>query len=253
METLATMSVAGIEARILPLRKQIDHHPLYPSIQTLDHLKIFMESHVFAVWDFMSLLKSLQRKLTCIEVPWIPTNLPASRRFINEIVLGEESDLYNGRAASHFEIYLEAMEAIGADTRAIKRVIAAAPHRLDLDGVPAPAARFVEATFHVIHHRSLAAQAAAFTFGREDAIPGMFRSLVRDLNREMGGDLQPFVWYLERHIEVDGEDHGPLSLQMVTEICGGNNTLWEEATQAAEDAIRARIDLWDSIAKQIKA
>lgn len=253
----ASTSLEMIEARLAPLRARLAAHLLYPSIRTSEHLRLFMESHVFAVWDFMSLLKALQNALTCVEVPWVPTRFPASRRFINEIVLGEESDLYEDRPVSHFEIYLEAMERAGASTAAIRRVVervaASARGDLDLEAIPTAARQFVETTFQVIRTGSLAAQAAAFTFGREDAIPNMFRSLVRDLNREMAGDLSQFIWYLERHIEVDGDEHGPLSLRMVADLCGGNPALWEEAAQAAEQAIQARLALWDGILQQIRA
>ena len=247
-----------IESRLAPLRERLAAHPLYSSIRSVEHLRLFMESHVFAVWDFMSLLKSLQRALTCTDVPWTPTRFPASRRFLNEIVLGEESDLYEGRPASHFELYLEAMERAGASTVAIRTVLQAAQptHSATFDtalNVAPPAAhQFVQSTFNVIRHGSIAAQAAAFTFGREDAIPAMFRSLVRDLNHSMSGDLSQFLWYLERHIEVDGDEHGPLSLRMVADLCGDNEALWEEAGAAAEAAIHARLALWDGILAQIQ-
>ena len=125
-ETLAPSktSIASIEARIAPLRERLANHPLYASIRTEAQLRVFMESHVFAVWDFMSLLKALQMRLTCVSVPWIPTALPESRRFINEIVLGEESDEFEGRAISHFELYLEAMRSAGASTRGIEGLLA---------------------------------------------------------------------------------------------------------------------------------
>ena len=254
----APTSIEAIEARIAPLRERLASHPLYPSLRTPEHLRLFMESHVYAVWDFMSLLKSLQRALTCVDVPWVPTKFAASRRFINEIVLGEESDEYKGRPASHFELYLEAMERAGANTAMIRDVVervAATPRaEVDLAGVPEAARAFVETTFRVIRTGSLAAQAAAFTFGREDAIPGMFRSLVRDVNgKMMDGDLSQFLWYLERHIEVDGGEHGPLSLRMVADLCGDNPALWEEAAVAAEEAIVARLALWDGILQQIRA
>jgi len=214
---------------------------------------VFMESHVFAVWDFMSLLKALQQKLTCVSVPWVPTKFLASRRFINEIVLGEESDEFEGRPVSHFEVYLEAMQECGADTRAaMKLVDAARLGQLDLKAAPEAAAKFVATTFELIQTGSVAAQAAAFTFGREDVIPDMFRELVRELNRESSGELSKFVWYLERHIEVDGEDHGPLSLKMVSDLCGEDARLWEEAASAAEAAIEARLALWDGILAGIR-
>jgi hypothetical protein len=248
-------SIEAIELRLTALREQLAAHPLYPRIRTLGHIRLFMESHVFAVWDFMSLLKVLQRTLTCVDLPWIPTPFPVSRRLVNEIVLGEESDEYQGRPISHFEVYLEAMDQVRADTRAIRHLVSRAHlgvDRLSFEGAPAAAREFVESTFQVIREGSSAAQAAAFAFGREDAIPNMFRSLVRQLNQDLRGELDQFVWYLERHIEVDSNDHGPLSLKMVADLCGDDSALWEQASQAAEKALRARLRLWDGVLMQIE-
>jgi len=245
----------AIEARIAPLREQLAAHPLYSCIRKVDHVRLFMESHVFAVWDFMSLLKALQRRLTCVDLPWVPTPFPASRRFVNEIVLAEESDVYQGRSISHFEIYLEAMEEVKANTGAIRRVLSDASQGLDalsFEGVPAAAREFVETTFRFLRERSAAAQAAAFAFGREDAIPDMFRSLICNLDRDLEGRLGQFVWYLERHIEVDGDDHGPLALKMVEDLCGHDPVLWEDASAAAAEALRARLKLWDGVLSLIE-
>ena len=252
-----TNSVDAIEQRIAPLRAKLTGHPLYSSIRTLPHVRLFMQSHVFAVWDFMSLLKSLQQRLTCVQVPWVPTQLAGSRRFVNEIVLGEESDECQGEPVSHFEVYLQAMEACGADTASMRELVQVAHaggHWMGrLESAPPAAKAFVESTFDVIRNGSLAAQAAAFTFGREDVIPDLFRGFIRELNTELAGSLSTFIWYLERHIEVDGEDHGPLSLRMVADLCGDSEALWEEAAQAAENAIRARLALWDGILAEIRA
>ncbi len=249
-------SIEHIESRIAPLRARLTAHPLYASIRTREQLRLFLESHVFAVWDFMSLLKALQARLTCVAVPWTPTAFPESRRFINEIVLGEESDQFEGRSISHFELYLEAMQQAGADTSAIREVLASiAEGRFDARAIIAPSAAraFVGTTFRIIENGSLAAMAAAFTFGREDVIPDIFRELVRDLSRESDGALDTFVWYLERHIEVDGEDHGPLSLRMVADLCGDDEGLWVEAGDAAVAALEARLALWDGVLAEIRS
>ncbi len=258
-ELESVTSLDYIQSRIAPLQARLLEHPLYASIRTPEHLRIFMESHVFAVWDFMSLLKTLQGQLTCVAVPWTPTAYPESRRFINEIVLGEESDLFEGRAVSHFELYLEAMDEFGADTAPMRALLdhpttnaSTSLHafRMPKDATP-DARQFVDTTFELIRSGSVAAQAAAFTFGREDVIPGLFRAMVRELDATQG-KLAKFVWYLERHIEVDGDDHGPLALRMVEDLCGHSEQNWEEAALAAEAAVAARIALWDGILKRIQ-
>lgn len=254
-ETSESTSIAMIEARVAPLRSRLAAHPLYASIQTDSHLRVFMESHVYAVWDFMSLLKALQTRLTCVDVPWRPTAFPESRRFINEIVLGEESDQYQGRAVSHFELYLEAMQQCGADTVPIEALLSrlsSTSVRAALEELPQGPRRFVRSTFDLIESGKLHAMAAAFTFGREDIIPAMFRGFVRDLSDRNANNFSLFLWYLERHIEIDGEEHGPLALRMVSDLCGADEQLWSEASEVAEQALLARLSLWDSILLRIQ-
>ncbi len=244
----------ALEDRILPLTQQLAHHPLYRSFHTIDDLRTFMESHVFAVWDFMCLLKTLQRSLTSVEVPWTPSARPESRRLINEIVFGEESDLFEGQPISHFELYRLAMQQCGADTTAIDTFLAAIirgtswPRALGACNAPEPARRFVQSTFAIIEAGRLHAIAAAFTFGREDLIPDMFRGFLRDQDQMLGGKLSTMRWYMERHIEVDGEEHGPMALRMVSELCGTDPLKWQQATEAAAAALTARLALWGGIA-----
>ena len=244
--------------RLRPLYSQLANHPVYRSFETVQDLHVFMESHVFAVWDFMSLLKTLQQALTCVDVPWVPSRFPASRRLVNEIVLGEESDMYGTRPISHFELYLHAMKECGACTMAIEGLLARLREGADWSaalarsGAPDAAQRFVWSTFAIIEEGKLHAIAAAFTFGREDLIPDMFRGFIRDQDARLSGKLATLRWYLDRHIEVDGEDHGPMALQMVSELCGDDPVKWAEAAEAAEAALRARIALWDGIAATLK-
>ena len=249
--------IEQMQARLQPLYAALAVHPLYRSIESIDDLYIFMQSHVFAVWDFMSLLKTLQRGLTNVAVPWVPSALPESRRLINEIVLGEESDLYEGRALSHFELYLQAMRDCGAEVEPVERFLRQLRSEpstftaLQNAAAPPAAISFVQDTFAVIESGRLHSIAAAFTFGREDLIPDMFRGFVRNLNAELAGKLSTFLWYLERHIEVDGEEHGPMALRMVAELCGDDARKWSEAAEAAEFALQSRLRLWDGIAQAI--
>ena len=245
--------------RLEPLHRQLAEHPLYRSIQSLEDLHRFQETHVFAVWDFMCLLKALQRGLTSVDVPWRPSPLPEARRLINEIVLGEESDLYQGEALSHFELYRRAMQQCGASTEAIDDLLfqlgqdEPVESVLDCIRVPPAARRFVRSTFGFLATGEMHIIAAAFTFGREDLIPSVFKAFIRDQDERLSGRLEIFRWYLDRHIEVDGEEHGPMSLRMVSGLCAADPRKWEQAESAAIEALQARLDLWDGILHSLSA
>jgi hypothetical protein len=239
-------------------RDRLVRHPLYGLIDSPDRLRRFMEAHVFAVWDFQSLLKAMQQRLTCTSVPWLPTPDPEARRLVNEIVLDEESDeLPDGGHASHFELYLDAMRQAGADTGPIQRLLAMLaaaaplPQALAACGGPPAAIDFVRRSFAVIDSGSTHRIVAAFTYGREDVIPDMFRHLVSSL-----AEREPAIWsrmrfYLERHIAHDDEKHAPVCRRIVARLCGDDPTKWAEASRTARECIESRIALWDAIAKAI--
>jgi len=249
--------LARLRERIAPLRQEVNNHPLYSDICSLQDLRTFMESHVFAVWDFMSLLKSLQQSLTCVNVPWIPSSFPMCRRLVNEIVLGEESDTVAGGYLSHFELYHRAMVEAKANVASVETFLielfsgSSVSNALLFADVPEEARRFVETTFSFLVWDKPHVVASAFTFGREEVIPDMFRSMVAGLNRQFPEHVSTFHYYLQRHIEVDGESHGPMSLQMISELCGNDAVRWEEAAQAAELALNSRIALLSSIRDRI--
>lgn len=256
---MSDIHIDRLRAEIEPVRQQIIQHPLYDHIRTIEDLHIFMEHHVYAVWDFMSLLKSLQRSLTCVSLPWVPVGSAQTRYLINEIVTGEESDVDQlGRRVSHFELYLDAMQQSGADLLSIHSFIAqvqdgcavdTAAQRSGLnDGVRA----FMRSTFDVIGSQHTHLQAAVFTFGREDLIPDMFLALIRDLNRSLSGQLGTLEYYIERHIEVDGGHHSHLAYEMTAELCGTDDQKWKEATDAVKKSLAARVALWDAALAGIK-
>lgn len=251
--------IERLQKAIEPLRQQIINHKVYSVIEDVDDLKIFMQHHVYAVWDFMSLLKALQRKLTCTTVPWFPTGNADTRYLINEIVAGEESDVDgNGERKSHFELYLEAMQQCSADTGQMGRFIATLQQTGDLtrafneSEAPQSARDFVNFTFDIINSDKAYLQAAIFTFGREDLIPGMFLSIVDDMHRKFPDSIAIFKYYLERHIEVDGDHHSHLALQMTANLCGTNEQFWQEAEEATRLSLLQRIALWDGVYEQLK-
>lgn len=247
-----------LQQSIEPLRQQIINHKVYSAINGLDDLRVFMQHHIFAVWDFMSLLKALQNNLTCTTVPWFPKGCAETRHLINEIVLGEESDIdENGDLKSHFELYLEAMQQSGADTVQMEQFIAALKTGNNLDAAfeisdaPKAAQDFVNFTFDIINSGKDYLQAATFTFGREDLIPNMFHSIVNDIGKNFPGEVSIFKYYLERHIEVDGDHHSHLALQMTSNLCEDNEHFWQEAEAAAMQSLQKRIELWDAVYEEI--
>lgn len=241
---------AQFSQRARERRAELVAHPMYHQLLTLDDLRRFMESHVFAVWDFMSLLKRLQQLLTTVTVPWVPALSPRVSRFINQLVLDEESDSDGlGSFASHFEIYRRAMREVGADTLHIDAVVRSIQNvgswRSEL--VPEPARSFVRSTFALLERGRAHEVAAAFAFGREDAIPDMFRALIAALDHQNPGLLKHIRYYLERHIGVDETEHTPMAKAMLVELCGDDEQRWLEATRALDDAVEARLGLWDGI------
>ena len=239
-------------------RSLLINHPLYNKIDSIDAIQRFMETHVFAVWDFMSLLKRLQLELTCASIPWIPVGNPITRRLINEIVFGEESDVdQNGNAVSHFELYLQAMKDIGANTSPITSFINKLEqgekweNALVNSGASQAAIQFVSNTMDSVDNAPIHVVAGVFTYGREDLIPDMFISIVRELSEKGHTGAQTLVYYLERHIEVDGDEHGPMALQMIDELCQGDPMKKQDSIHAAKQALQSRVELWDAIAKTL--
>lgn len=252
---LLLMHMEGvILQRTASVRASLLGHGLYGRLNSLEDFRVFLEHHVYAVWDFMSLLKALQRQITCTEVPWVPRGDARARALINEIVLGEESDTGCGEVpTSHFELYLRAMEEAGANTAPIRCFVGRISRGGTLEeanqeaDVPVCARRFMEHTFHVIRTRRVHEIAAAFTYGREGVIPGVFSEIVARLDRESAGRLQIFRQYLERHIVLDGEEHFQAGERMVSVLCEGDPRKLDEAACSAREALEVRLAFWDAI------
>lgn len=243
-------TITWLENAITPTRDRLYNHSIYKKLTTMDALKVFMSHHVFAVWDFMNLLTSLQQQLTSTTVPWTPTRSQQVARFINEIKLEEESDIIDGECTSHFQYYVKSMKKLDIDIQRIEtfqKLIGQIPYAdlISQACVPLAVQPFLQHTFKDIQSGTITTS-ASFTFARETIIPTMFVNILEDAP-ESGPDISAFKQYLQRHIELDGDEHGQIALQLVTELCGSSDEKWLIAEAGAKEAILARIHLYDAI------
>lgn len=254
------MAVTSISSDIIAgFKHRLEQHPIYAAVESIEDLRCFMQHHVYSVWDFMTLIKYLQSIIAPTTVPWVPQGDASVRRFINELVLEEESDeTEDGETfCSHFELYQRAMAEIGADTSASTHFISEVATRgidaaLNGPQVPSAARDFTSQTFAFIHANKPHQVAAALALGREHIIPDMFRAI---LKKSGVNDKQApiFHFYLNRHIHLDEDFHAPLSLRLLNGLCAGDATRTEEAIDAAEMAITARLDFWNGTLAAIKS
>jgi hypothetical protein len=235
------------------IRDDLMNHPIYYSINTTDKLAIFMSRHVYAVWDFMVLLKSLQIKYTNVNMYWTPPENMIAARMINEIVLGEETDDIDGVALSHLELYIRAMNDSNIPTKDIMGFIKKVSLirgdvslMVKFHNIPPYIKEFILNSLSMANSKSVIT-ASAFLYGREDPIPEMFSKIVSmgivDTNVH-------FKKYLERHIELDHDHHAPMARKFIDSITMNDND--RNLIQLGRiQAINARIKLWDGIYNEL--
>jgi hypothetical protein len=253
MNLVNESSLAVLEQRSTELKT----HSIFRCVRSKDDLRYFMSWHVFAVWDFMSLVKRLQHEFTSVTLPWTPPTRPSAARLLNDIVLGEESDITpDGLHASHFDLYLSAMREVGANTSQIEHFVDLVRSNIAVDvalrmvKAPEPVQKFVLATIESAKNGSVFEVLGSFLYGREDAIPQMFKTLLADWSvpRE---ETPIFVYYLQRHIELDGDSHGPAATRLVSDLAEGNADSLEQIRRAGILAIEHRLAFWDALQSEL--
>ena len=254
------MNIEYIEVKIKSHRDKLLNHRLYSNIERIEDLQIFTENHIYAVWDFMSLLKALQIKLTCTKTPWVPNNNSQTAYLINEIVLAEETDVNQlGERKSHYELYIDAMIDIGAKiefpTKNINEIASSKNVFASIDNLELHKniKEFLRFTFSVIEEGKPHKIAAIFTFGRENLIPNMFNEILREFEKNIKDkDISKLIYYFERHIELDEDEHGPMALEMVSMLAENDQKKWDEIEKISIEALEKRILLWDAINDQLE-
>jgi hypothetical protein len=249
-----------LNQQVTDFKNRLQQHPAFNNIQSLDELRKFTVYHIFLVWDYMSLLKSLQTQLTCTQTPWKPVQSPYIRYLVNSLVLKEESDLgADGEYASHYEMYRNAMQAMKADTGLMDNLMAHIEtdmpviKAIELSNIPGPVKDFLEYTFWVVQKTSLHEQAAVLCYGREGFGHQLIYQRAVALQQNHAEELNPFLYYLRHKNEINEKYHSQLSAILLEQLCGTDEKKWHEATQAANQSLRNRIRLFDYIHEKIVA
>jgi len=239
-----------------PLKHKLENHPIFSRINSIDELIVFMEHHVFAVWDFMSLLKKLQKDLVPSGSPWVPNPNGNLVRFINEIVMEEESDQAFGKGneityTSHYQIYLDAMTEVGASTNVVTEFVEEVSCKgihaaFNFSKLPEPSLKFMKHTFDLIEKGKSHEIASSFAIGRESIVPLMFQRIL-DQSKLGAQEVPVFRYYLQRHAELDGDHHGPMALKLLENMSAGDPEVENEIVQQAEKSIEQRISFWDGV------
>ena len=247
------MNSIMLHTDLISYHEQLKNHSLYKKIQSQEELQIFMETHVFAVWDFMSLLKRLQKDITCVEIPWNPSSYPKSLvRLINEIVLAEESDKdLEGIACDHFTLYLRAMNDMKANPERLLKFT----KNLDYNLCSEAEKNFVKFNLDLARNGKIHEVAAAFFFGREKLIPDMFTSILGDFTQNFDGrseiNFPNLRYYLQRHIDIDGGEHSYQAEDCLKSLCENDDKKLDEARIAGVESLKLRSALWDEVEKKI--
>lgn len=243
-------------------KQKLLNHPLLITnvLQTQSDLRIFMQHHVFAVWDFMCLVKYLQNHIAPSGDTWIPLSSQNTQnaRFINEIVLGEECDIgIDETPISHFHLYIEAMNQVGANILPVLQFVKQVETmgirwcmQRETQHIPFGVIPFMQHTFDIINSKKPHCVAAAFAYGREKLIPQMFEQIISQLTtNNIQCDYLKF--YINRHIELDQDQHGPMADQLVSSLCGDDPLKIIEAQNTAIASIEKRIELWNEVEEAI--
>jgi hypothetical protein len=140
------------------------------------------------------------------------------------------------------------MRDIGASTRQFEKfrslVLVGIPVEVALARIGAPphVQAFVAHTMALANSGSTEEVLAAFFYGREDIIPEMFGRLLNTLYRAKHNNdrVRNFIYYIDRHIELDGDSHGPMGRELLEDLLANSPNRVEQARRAACSSIDAR-------------
>lgn len=237
--------------------QMLESHKLYDRIFDDYSLRLFVEHHVVCVWSYNYLLRNIYQELVSMIQPLNSQAQKEALRIISEAILEEEvEEQTDGSLLSHLEIYLEAMQELGADVGPILSFFdmqesgASWQESLAASHFPASVAQYAR-SMGELFERPLHERAAVLFYEGEPFIPDTFLNRLGQLGARH--DVNRLLDYFERHIEGLKRPGFSTSGRLVEIFCGDNPQLNDEAEKAAEQAMQIRIDLWNKLSDNLGA
>lgn len=239
---------------------ELTQHPILHAVSDRAGLRVFMASHVYAVWTHISLVKRLQHELTSVAVPWVPPRSRHAARLINELVTGVECDLdADGAPISHYELYLDAMQNVGADTRSIRRFVqliddgssSALERAFDSATTPQHVRTYVRHALRVARQGSLAQVMGCFLHERDISLQQSITRLLAEWTRTSPA-LPRLAYYLERHSQLECGRHAERLQRVVQELDSTSPRFADDVLASARESLGTRIRFWDGVLAEIR-
>lgn len=255
-KTKESTEIEQIKEIIRPYRERLLCHEIYNNLESIDYLRNFLENQSFIVWNFIGLVKVLQHHLTCLEVPWVPSEHPNLRRTINQIVLEEESGIaLHGTSLSHLEFFIRGMSKMGAKTNQIDLLLALIKKGDTLEECLeqlciSPALKsYLAYSFNVIRTKELHKIAGILAFSNIHLMPDFFHELYENPNLPKE-NISTLQFYFRRKQELEKNEYKIRSYQLVSELCGKDKEKWNNVRQVSINSLKHRIILWDAMLDQ---
>ena len=239
-------------------RLSLERHRVFDQLITNEDLQLFMSWHVFSVWSHMSIIKRLQLEFTCTCLPWTPYRSAKAAYLINKIVSENESTaLTNNTYLSQFELYLCAMEEIGANTFSIRTFVDLIAANMPLQDAlkisnASPAIdEFVLTNTHIAISGSVEEVLGCMIYADEYISPKSFMrsSAGSALSRF---DEEKFSLYLKMCCSTDPHRRHSDITNLLIEQTNGNESRLKTCLDAALGAIKRQANLWDALACKIE-
>ncbi|CAG9319831.1 unnamed protein product [Blepharisma stoltei] len=253
-----------VVAKLKPLRTDLVSAYSSIKLESLPATRVYMKNFIYQAWAVISTLKALRSKLSPSTVPWYPPEDENSVRYINEILLDEETDVAGQpqQYSSHYNLFIKAMREANGFSEPMETLVTDLRQGMAWDKafiknkdqykhIISPSTfKYVENEIGIAMNGDLHQIAGFFFLGREETVPDLFSGFVKSLNeKEVNAPL--FKSYIQRHIDLDGDLHAPLGEKITQRVCKEDPKMWKEVYEAGKLGITDDLNFAKGVTKMI--